>query len=93
MQSKTQEDAVEAQNSKKSFVINVLFYLLIGLIVIATLKFILPLVSPFIMGFLIAYLLRKPTKSLVASFKLPYKPVSALVVLVFMFQLDFLFHS
>lgn len=81
---------MEAQSSKKSFIINVLFYLLIGLLVIATLKLILPLVSPFIMGFLIAYLLRKPTKSLVARFKLPYKPVSAMVVLIFYVAIGFL---
>ena len=81
---------MEAQNSKKSFIINVLFYLLIGLLVTATIKFILPLVSPFIMGFLIAYLLRKPTKSLVSRFKLSYKPISALVVLIFYVAIGFL---
>jgi sporulation integral membrane protein YtvI len=82
---------VEAQNSKKkSFIINTAFYALIGLIVFTTLKYLLPLVSPFIFGLLIAYALRKPTRYLASRIKLPYKPASAIVVLFFYVGLGFI---
>lgn len=82
---------MEALNSKKkSFIINTVFYFLIGLIVFASLKYLLPLVSPFILGFLIAFALRKPTQHLTGRFKLPYKPVSAIVVLSFYLIMGFI---
>lgn len=52
---------------KKSFIIRVIYYALIGLIVYAACKFLLPALMPFLIAFLVALLIRCPVVHLAKS--------------------------
>lgn len=54
---------------KKKFVVNAAFYGIIALLVIAGYKYILPILTPFIIGFCVAFLARLPINKL--KFKTP----------------------
>ncbi len=47
---------------KKRFIINVTFYALIGIVVFAMLKYVVPALTPFIIGFVIAAILQWPIR-------------------------------
>jgi len=64
-------------------IINLLYGGGILLLVYVTLQYGLVLISPFIFAFMIAYLLRKPSKFLSNKLKIPYKPIAFLMVLLF----------
>lgn len=68
---------------KKNFIVNVLYGVIILLLIYVSLKYILKLVSPFILALIIAYFLKRPTRFLSRKLKLPYKPVAFLLVLIF----------
>lgn len=68
---------------KRAFIIQVIYYSLLATASVAAIKWGLPMVSPFVLGFLVAYLLRWPTRYLVSRFHLPHKPVALGLVLVF----------
>lgn len=57
--------------------------MLIILIVYVALKYALGLVSPFLFAFFIAFLLKNPARKLSSRLRLPYKPVSFVLVLLF----------
>ena len=75
---------------KYSFIVNVIFYIIISAIAFLLIKYALPILAPFVFGLLIAYVLRKPTKYLSQRFKLDYKPVALLMVLLFYATIGFL---
>jgi len=68
---------------RKKFIVNVIYVMLLILIVYVVLKYALGLVSPFLFAFVIAYLLKKPTRYLSSKLKLPYKPIALIQVLLF----------
>jgi len=68
---------------RKKFIVNVIYGILLILIVYVALKYALGLISPFLFAFMVAYLLIKPARRLSAMFKLPYKPVAFILVLLF----------
>ena len=68
---------------KKNFIINTIYILLISLIVYFSIKYALGLISPFIFAFLIAYLLKKPGKSISSALRIPPKLVALALVLIF----------
>lgn len=53
-----------SENGKKRFIINVIFYFIIGIIILGICKYIMPALVPFIIAFLIAALLQIPAKKL-----------------------------
>ncbi len=70
-------------NKRRSFIINFLYILILALIVVAVLRYALPLLSPFVIGFIIAALLHRPTRFLVRKARLPYKAAAILTVVIF----------
>lgn len=68
---------------KRSFIINILYYGLIVLIVFVLLKYALPLLAPFVIGFVIAYLLKRPIRFVSVKLKANRKLVAIIMVLVF----------
>lgn len=70
-------------NKKKQFIINTIYIFLIILMGYVFLRYAVSLISPFIFAFLIAYFLRKPSKAIALSTKLPRKVVSFFSVLIF----------
>ncbi|GAU78830.1 sporulation integral membrane protein YtvI [Fusibacter sp. 3D3] len=75
---------MEAQyDKKKQFIVNIIYIFLITSITYVILKYAFPLISPFILAFIIGYLLKKPAKVIALTLKVPRKLVSFLLVLVF----------
>ena len=70
-------------NKQRRFITNLLFAGLIALLVYVTLEYALGLVSPFLLAFIIAYLLRRPALFLGKTIRLPYKLIAMLLVLLF----------
>ncbi len=68
---------------RRAFIINVIYYGFLAAGISALIKWGLPLLGPFVIAIVIAYLLRRPTKLLVRKLKLPYKPVALVMVLGF----------
>lgn len=70
-------------DKKRQFIINAVYILLVAAIVYLIFKYALPLLSPFILALLIAYLLKGPAKAISQWTRLPNKLVSFILVLVF----------
>lgn len=68
---------------RKRFIVNLLYAGLIALLVYITVKYGFGLLSPFLLAFLIAYLVKTPAKLIARKTKLPYKPISLILVLLF----------
>lgn len=69
--------------TKKSFIVNVLFYLvIIGMIVVGC-KYVLPYLVPFLIGFCIAFILRKPIKFVHEKIHLKYSASAVFFVTLF----------
>lgn len=68
---------------RKRFIVNLLYFGLIALLACLAIKYGYGLLSPFLLAFFIAYLLKTPAKFIARKTKLPYKPVSLLLVLLF----------
>lgn len=68
---------------RKKFIINFLYIALIICIVYATLQYFVRLLYPFILAFVIAYLIRIPARFISNKGKVPYKLVSLILVLLF----------
>ena len=71
------------QDRKKRFIVNVLYVGIIILLTFAVLRYALPLVMPFVIGFVLAWLLRRPTVFLARVLHLPEKLVGGLLMLLF----------
>lgn len=70
-------------NKRRSFIINFLYVLILALIALAILRYALPLLSPFVVGLVIAYVLHRPTRFLSRKTHLPYKLTAILMVVLF----------
>ncbi|MBI4856754.1 MAG: sporulation integral membrane protein YtvI [Acetobacterium woodii] len=70
-------------DKKRQFIINAVYILLVVAIVYLIFKYAISLLSPFILAFLIAYVLKGPAKAISRWTKLPNKLVSFILVLVF----------
>ena len=68
---------------RKNFIIDCMYFLIWGLAIFLLLKYAMPLLSPFVAAFVIAYVLRRPIRYICKKFNLPHKPVSVAVVLIF----------
>lgn len=68
---------------KRAFIIKFAYYAIMTGAALVVIKFGLPMLSPFVVGFLIAYSLRWPTRYLTGRLKLPHKPVALGLVLLF----------
>lgn len=68
---------------RKLFIINLLYFGLIALLAYITIQYGFGLLSPFMLAFLIAYFLKTPAKFIARKTRLPQKPVSLLLVLLF----------
>lgn len=68
---------------RRRFIINFLYFAILFALAAGLLKFGLPLLSPFILAFLIAYLLKRPVRFLARRTGLPHK--AAAILLVFLF--------
>lgn len=78
-------------NKKKRFIINTIYFFLIALIAYVFFNYAINLISPFIFAFLIAYLLKRPTKSIAVMLKISPKIVSVVLVLLFFSTIGLLF--
>ena len=52
---------------KRKFIINILFYAIIAGIALLAVRYVYPLISPFLLGFFIAFILRRPIAFLTAT--------------------------
>ncbi len=68
---------------KRSFIINVVYYGIMLVFLTVAVKFVLPMLAPFVTALIIAYVLRRPTRYLCRNFGLPKKPTAMALVLVF----------
>lgn len=68
---------------KKKFIINFLYGGIILFLIYVIIKYGLGLVTPFLLAFIIAFLLNKPARFLSNKLKVPYKLVGFLLVLLF----------
>ena len=68
---------------QRKFIINFLYFAIILGVVFLFVRFLLPLLAPFVLGLLIAYALQKPTCFLTRKTRAPRKLMAALMVLVF----------
>lgn len=73
---------METENRQK-FLINFAYFTVIISLAYAALKYLLPMTAPFVIGFLIAYALKKPIRLLSRSLHLPKKLSAIVVVLLF----------
>lgn len=68
---------------RKQFIVNLLYFGLIALLIYIAVKYGFGLLSPFLLAFLIAYLIKTPAKFISQKTGLPYKPISLILVLLF----------
>lgn len=68
---------------RKHFIVNFLYVGIIALLVFVVVKYGFGLLAPFLLAFLIAYILHIPARFIAKRLKLPYKPISLLLVLLF----------
>lgn len=68
---------------RKRFIVNLIYGGIIALLVYVILKYGFVLLAPFLLAFLIAYLLKTPAKFISRKTKLPYRPIVLLLVLLF----------
>ncbi len=68
---------------RRAFLINFIYFALLLLTGFTALKYALPLLAPFVIAFIIAYLLRKPIRFLSGKLRLNRKIVAIVIVLVF----------
>nr|WP_320025737.1 sporulation integral membrane protein YtvI [uncultured Acetobacterium sp.] len=80
---KLEEKMESPYDKKRQFIINAVYILLVVAIVYLIFKYAISLLSPFILAFLIAYVLKGPAKAISQWTKLPNKLVSFILVLVF----------
>lgn len=70
-------------DKKKKFIFNIIYIFLLGIIIYSVLKYGINLLSPFIGGFLIAYLLKNPSRFIADRFKVPQKIITIMMVIIF----------
>lgn len=78
-------------NRKIRFIINTVYIAIIGLLIYILFKYGISLLSPFIIAFVIAYFIKKPSKYISKKIKIPQKLGSFLLVLLFYSTIGVLF--
>lgn len=68
---------------KKNFIVSFLYGAIVLFIIFVVIQYGLSLITPFIFAFIIAYIIRKPSRFIAAKLKIPYKPISMILVLLF----------
>ncbi len=68
---------------KRAFIIRTVYYLILATFFVLVVKYGLPMLAPFVLGFLIASIMRRPTKFVTRKFHLPHKLTAMLMVLLF----------
>lgn len=68
---------------KNKFVTNAFFYGIIALLVVLVYRYILPIMTPFIIGFVVAWLVQLPLRRLSKKYPKWRRPLSALLCVVF----------
>ncbi len=68
---------------KRTFIIQIIYYLILAAGFVLLVKYGFSKLAPFVLAFIIAYILRKPTCFISKKFNLPNKPVALLMVLIF----------
>ena len=68
---------------KRSFIINFIYCIILAAIAVLLLKYALPMLTPFVLGFAIAYIMKRPTKYVVRKLKIRYKIAAFFMVLLF----------
>ena len=68
---------------QKRFLIRVAYIAAMALLIFAALKYLLPILTPFLLGFLIVWLLRKPAKWLAQKLHMGEKPVLLILLVIF----------
>ena len=77
------EFMISKYTQKKMFLINTLYICVILILAYVFFKYGVNIISPFLFAFIIAYILKQPAKFLSAKTKIPIKPVSILLVVLF----------
>ncbi|MBC7960489.1 MAG: sporulation integral membrane protein YtvI [Vallitaleaceae bacterium] len=75
---------------QRSFIINFLYLLIIGIIVFIMLKYVLPFIAPFVVAFVIAFILRKPMLFLNKTCKIPRVIAGIFLIVLFYAGVGFL---
>lgn len=68
---------------KRKAIINVMFIVMILAIAYVILKYALPLISPFVIGFIVAAILHKPAAALAKKIRIPQSAVGIIFTIVF----------
>ena len=68
---------------RKKFIINFIYVTIILFLIFMVIKYGLGLITPFILAFLIAYIIKRPARFISKKIKIPYKFVAFLLVLIF----------
>lgn len=79
-----------AIEKRRAFIINFVYFAIILFVSIAVIKYGLPMISPFVIAFVIASLLRKPIRFLADAFRISDKWVAILMVLLVYSTIGFL---
>ncbi len=69
--------------AKRAFIIKIVYYVIVVGFSVAVLKYGVPMLLPFVIAFLIASVLHRPTLFLARKFHLPYKLTAFFLVLLF----------
>ena len=67
---------------RRAFIINFVYFLILAVIALFILKYAMPLLSPFVIAFVVAYLLRRPILFASRKTHLPYKATAILAVIL-----------
>ena len=71
------------QEKRKAFIVNFLYFGILAMLIYLAIKYALPMVMPFALGFIIAYMLRRPSLFLSRKLHINIRIVSVLMVLLF----------
>lgn len=71
------------QEKRKAFIVNFLYFGILAMLIYLVIKYALPMVMPFAVGFVIAYFLHRPSVFLARTLHINVRIVSVLIVLVF----------
>ena len=68
---------------RKAFLLNFAYFAILAALAYAVLRYVLPLTAPFVVAFLIAWMLKRPIRLLRDRLGLPGKPAAILTVILF----------
>ena len=68
---------------KRTFLIHTAYYLVWLMAAFLVLRYLFPMLAPFVTAFVVAWILKRPIKWLVQTLHTPWKPTAIVVVLAF----------